>query len=444
MSATVATARGRATKWLVPSLQFVATMYLQALVWLGLWVLIPSLFLGFSAVAVDSGSMSPAVRSGDVLLVKGYEGQTLAPGRIVTFADRAREGKLVTHRVVGMNEDGSYQTKGDANRGADSTPVAPDQIVGEGRLVVPFIGRPLVWAALGNWIAFAAWALLTLLATLVAIPAKQKAKEARRTRRSRRRPVPATAPAPAAVLSLAPPPAPRAMPAAMPVPGRPLGRMVPPVPSALTPSSWLRLVLPEPPAPRLPAPPERLVGMLSVPPPPGRTRPLRLPAPARRAAESVATPALPRPAPRVKGPRRWAAPLHALLALSIAVSLGVGAGIAEAQMRATTENAGNSAAADTIGAPSNASASNGGLTSPCRVTVTWTASGSAWATGYRISRSLASGDTWTVQGTVGYGTNSFQQNVAKGTYKYRVVAYYGSWGSASSQTPDVSTHTACL
>ncbi len=59
-------------------------------------------------------------------------------------------GGLVSHRLESVNEDGSLITHGDANRGADSTPVTREQVVGIGRILVPGIGWPTVWAAAGD------------------------------------------------------------------------------------------------------------------------------------------------------------------------------------------------------------------------------------------------------------------------------------------------------
>jgi len=99
-----------------------------------------------------SDSMEPAVGQGDgYLLVSTGEYE---PGDVVTFRS-AERGEFVTHRVVGVTDDG-YVTKGDANPSTDQAgglpPVTDDQVLGEvpqvaGTLVVvPNLGaavRPL-------------------------------------------------------------------------------------------------------------------------------------------------------------------------------------------------------------------------------------------------------------------------------------------------------------
>jgi signal peptidase I len=104
---------------------------------------------GWRATTVVTGSMAPNVDVGDVILVGSADGDALASGRIVVFRNPAGPG-LVTHRLVAQNPDGTWQTKGDANPKADSTPLSPDEVVGVARLVVPSAGLPMVWLRNGQ------------------------------------------------------------------------------------------------------------------------------------------------------------------------------------------------------------------------------------------------------------------------------------------------------
>lgn len=61
------------------------------------------------------------------------------------------DGALVTHRSDAVLPDGTYRTKGDANRSPDSTPIAPGDVVRQGRMLVPFIALPVAWAVDGAW-----------------------------------------------------------------------------------------------------------------------------------------------------------------------------------------------------------------------------------------------------------------------------------------------------
>ncbi len=105
----------------------------------------PSVF-GFSTAVVVSGSMEPAVGIDDLIVIKSQRSYEV--GDVITFSS---SGKLpVTHRIVAINEDGSFQTKGDANNGADVQPVYPADITGKvilvlanGGYVISFLRTPI-------------------------------------------------------------------------------------------------------------------------------------------------------------------------------------------------------------------------------------------------------------------------------------------------------------
>ncbi len=107
--------------------------------------------------------MEPALGVGDVLVAEPYDGRPLPTGAVIVFENPAGPG-LVSHRLLSINDDGTLVTKGDANRQPDSTPVTPDAVVGVGRIVVPLIGRPTLWAASGGVAAGLAAALVLALA----------------------------------------------------------------------------------------------------------------------------------------------------------------------------------------------------------------------------------------------------------------------------------------
>jgi pyruvate dehydrogenase E2 component (dihydrolipoamide acetyltransferase) len=130
---------------------------------LALVAVAPAIGLGWTSVVITSGSMSPLISAGDVVLASPHDGQGLGPGTVVIFTDPARPG-LLTHRIESVNPDGSYVTSGDANRQPDSTPLRPEQVVGVGRLLVPLVGLPLVWYWAGAWGELALWAAGTMLA----------------------------------------------------------------------------------------------------------------------------------------------------------------------------------------------------------------------------------------------------------------------------------------
>jgi len=98
--------------------------------------------LGREFMLVTSGSMSPALSAGDIVVVRiGREsGAQVDIGEVITFR-RAAGGTAVTHRVVAVRSDRmgrvSYVTKGDANAGSDLTAVTAGEVVGRVESVLP-------------------------------------------------------------------------------------------------------------------------------------------------------------------------------------------------------------------------------------------------------------------------------------------------------------------
>ncbi|MGW6128412.1 signal peptidase I [Cellulomonas sp. NPDC055163] len=149
----------------VPFVTVVARVVVLFLVGLLAWSLAPAA-IGWQPRPVLTGSMSPAVDPGDVVVTAPVEAGTLAPGLIIAFRDAARPGNVLLHRVVRVEPDGSIITRGDANPQDDSTPVHPDDVLGEARLSVPHLALPLVWVHEGD-MATGGLALLLVLSVAV-------------------------------------------------------------------------------------------------------------------------------------------------------------------------------------------------------------------------------------------------------------------------------------
>jgi signal peptidase I len=113
--------------WLVAS--YLGSMFL--------WVALPALVFGWQPLVVVSGSMTPLIKSGDVVLVDDQR-TGVGPGTIIAYRSRLEE--VVLHRVIANGSDGSYRTQGDSNLAADSDPVQPTDVIGTGRVLVPFAG----------------------------------------------------------------------------------------------------------------------------------------------------------------------------------------------------------------------------------------------------------------------------------------------------------------
>jgi signal peptidase len=78
--------------------------------------------LPYQTYFVRSGSMEPTIDTGGLVVLKKANGDTLAPGDIITFKNPNDESVLVTHRIVDIettDQGKVFVTKGDANTEPD-------------------------------------------------------------------------------------------------------------------------------------------------------------------------------------------------------------------------------------------------------------------------------------------------------------------------------------
>ena len=110
---------------------------------------VPAVIGGDASHVVLSGSMAPAISAGDVIVTTGVDAGEIEQGDVITF--RAPGEQIpTTHRVVDVVDDGEYtafHTKGDANEDPDPQPVPADEVLGEVILVIPYIGRVILFAS---------------------------------------------------------------------------------------------------------------------------------------------------------------------------------------------------------------------------------------------------------------------------------------------------------
>ena len=104
---------------------------------------------GWRSLTVVSGSMSPTIATGDVVLARPIAPERAKPGDVVTFSDPHRQGRLVTHRVLRLRvtgDDVQFVTKGDANTASEQWAVPAGGTIGRVEYRVPMIGRGLTFA----------------------------------------------------------------------------------------------------------------------------------------------------------------------------------------------------------------------------------------------------------------------------------------------------------
>lgn len=125
-------------------------------------VVVPLIF-GIKTYIVLSGSMEPNIQTGALAYVNTkYEISDIKEGDVIAF--RAGDSQ-VTHRVVSINDDRTFTTKGDANDANDFDPVKFEEYNGKTIFSIPFLGKIVMKAKtrVGMGVIFA-YVLLNVLA----------------------------------------------------------------------------------------------------------------------------------------------------------------------------------------------------------------------------------------------------------------------------------------
>ena len=161
------------------------------------------MLIHWGSYVVETGSMRPSIAVGDVVLARPVQvSDTVHVGRVYVFDDPSRpDDRLLVHRVVERRDDGDFTSAGDANQLTDTTPVSATDLTAQAVLLVPFVGRPVVWLGAEQWLPLATWLLLTIVAFCLATlrsggdrPPRDRPR--RRTKRLRQ---PGRAPTPGAM-----------------------------------------------------------------------------------------------------------------------------------------------------------------------------------------------------------------------------------------------------
>jgi signal peptidase I len=133
----------RVPKWVVKATkvaEYVGIVLVVVLMTMVVLALLAPHF-GWRADTVLSGSMEPTLPVGCVQVTKPIKPENIKAGDIITFRSPTN-GKLMSHRVVAVEQDQSYQfrTKGDANEDVDPYSVPSENVVGRVCFRVPHVG----------------------------------------------------------------------------------------------------------------------------------------------------------------------------------------------------------------------------------------------------------------------------------------------------------------
>jgi signal peptidase len=109
----------------------------------------PKIKTNFMLFAVETGSMSPKIPQGSIVLIQKRD--SYQNGDVITFRDEGNPKSSVTHRVVDVSEDKdlgkiSYRVRGDANEDPDPELVQSTRVLGRTVFSLPFVGYAVVFA----------------------------------------------------------------------------------------------------------------------------------------------------------------------------------------------------------------------------------------------------------------------------------------------------------
>ncbi len=106
---------------------------------------------GFTPLTVETDSMAPTFKAGDMIIIKRCDTSTLKEGDIITFHTIIENRYVLnTHRIVSIEDYGSYRsyvTKGDNNQISDSKFVSDGDVVGKFVLKLAGVGKLMTFMA---------------------------------------------------------------------------------------------------------------------------------------------------------------------------------------------------------------------------------------------------------------------------------------------------------
>ncbi|MGW0454041.1 signal peptidase I [Gordonia sputi] len=148
-------------------------------------VVVPRL-AGATPYTILTSSMRPHMPPGTLVVAKTVDPATLHTGDVITYQLRSGQPDVVTHRIVGVGQDGRgerlFTMKGDNNPTTDPAPARAVQIRGKVWYSVPYIGY-LNQVITGRQHIIAVYVVAGLLFAYAALMMLSAARDRRRSRR---------------------------------------------------------------------------------------------------------------------------------------------------------------------------------------------------------------------------------------------------------------------
>lgn len=110
-------------------------------------VLLTSGLFTYQALTIGSGSMSPKIEKGDVIILRSMKNEEISKIKKGDVLVYNHDNKIIVHRVIKKNNNGetiSFKTKGDYNNAKDSWTVKQEDVIGIVKFRIRWIGMPTV------------------------------------------------------------------------------------------------------------------------------------------------------------------------------------------------------------------------------------------------------------------------------------------------------------
>ena len=115
-------------------------------VFLGIILILVLLIFGigpFKMIGIETASMSPNYNVGDAVIINKYvDKENLKENDVIAYYDD--NDRIIIHRIIKVNSDKTYITKGDMNNTSDNKYVKPNKVYGKVILRIPYIAYPAV------------------------------------------------------------------------------------------------------------------------------------------------------------------------------------------------------------------------------------------------------------------------------------------------------------
>jgi signal peptidase len=128
--------RSRRHNWF--SIVAFVVLLIVSVVGIGLWRM-----QNVQIMSVESGSMAPAIRKGDAVVVQPVNPKSLVAGDIISYRSPADQAVIITHRIVRVESTWHLLvTQGD-NTSRTDKPVSMDNVVGKVNARIAYAGYAL-------------------------------------------------------------------------------------------------------------------------------------------------------------------------------------------------------------------------------------------------------------------------------------------------------------